>query len=554
MTALALPNALRPDPLEQQESMSLLRFIACGSVDHGKSTLIGRLLYETGALFEDQRVALDRDSRRYSSEGEELDFSLLLDGLAAEREQKITIDVAYRFFASARRKFIVADTPGHEQYTRNMASGASTANVALLLVSASEGLTRQTRRHALIVSMLGVRRFVIVVNKMDLIGWSQSQFQALEAEVRLLARDICVDEVVVIPVAARSGDNVVIRSKRMDWYQGPTLLEHLEQVETGRRSAVSALRMPIQWVNRPNSDFRGYCGLIAGGDVWPGREVRILPSRKTTRIERVVTADGDLPYAVAGQSVTLTFADEVDASRGDVIVDVAQPSQVADRIFARFVWFDDAPLIPDRPYLLKLATATVNATVEPELHVIEPDNFRPAPADRLNNNDIGTGFVQLDRPVSVDCYVDNAVTGSFILIDPETCSTVGIGMVEAERHAEDRRNSRRWTFRKVISAGESHTRSLAKAVSWRATGSLDTFIVAMVVTGNANVAGSVALAEILTKTLIYYLHERLWTLVTWGRLGGSMTRGKYRQPTVTRTERLIALFLHFGRFWRTGKA
>jgi sulfate adenylyltransferase large subunit len=517
MTALSLPKTFGPDLLEQQESKGLLRFIVCGSVDHGKSTLIGRLLYEAGVLFEDQLVTLDRDSHRHSAQGEERDFSLLLDGLAAEREQKITIDVAYRFFATARRKFIVADTPGHEQYTRNMATGASTADVALLLVSASEGVTRQTRRHALIVSMLGVRRFAVVVNKMDLIGWSQSRFKQLELEVLALATELAVDDIAVIPVAARGGDNIVTRSRHMDWYRGSTLLEHLEQVEAGRRFKFSAFRMPIQWVNRPNSDFRGYSGLIAGGEVCPGTTVLVLPSGRTTQIERIVTADGDLPYAVAGQSVTLTFADEIDASRGDVVAEVARPPQVADRIFARFVWFDDEPLVPDRSYVLKLAAATANARIECTLQVVDPDSFKPTPADCFRSNDIGTGFVQLDRLVAADRYADSAVTGSFILIDPESCNTVGIGMVEAMRPYENRsRPSRKATLKGVFRATESHGRSIAKAISWRATGSLDTFFLAVVITGSVHLAGSVALAEILTKTLIYYLHERVWGLIPWG--------------------------------------
>jgi sulfate adenylyltransferase large subunit len=538
MPALPLLKTLRPDLLEQHENTSLLRFIVCGSVDHGKSTLIGRLLYEAGVLFEDQLTALDQDSRRHDTEGVGRDFSLLLDGLAAEREQKITIDVAYRFFATARRKFIVADAPGHEQYTRNMATGASTADVALLLVSASEGLTRQTRRHALIASMLGVRRFVVVINKMDLIGWSQLKFRALETEAKLLAAEIGINEIVVVPVAARSGDNVVTRSGRMDWYSGATLLEYLEQVETGSRPGLAALRMPIQLVNRPNSNFRGYSGLIVGGEVRPGMDVRIVPFGNTTRIDRIVTPDGDLRCAIAGQSVTLTFADEIDASRGDVVVEAAAPFGVADRVSARFVWFDEEPLAPDRPYLLKLGAATVRAMIEPDLHVVDLDSFNAARAERLQGNEIGTGFVQLDRPVAVDRYVDNAATGSFILIDPESCNTVGIGMIEAV-HADQRDAGIKTTFREVIRATESHGRSIAKAISWRATGSLDTFLVAMLVTGNANIAGSVAVAEILTKMFIYYLHERAWALIPWGRSAASSARGissgRVIRPSPTQT-------------------
>ena len=359
-----------------QQSKTLLRFIVCGSVDHGKSTLIGRLLFEAGVLFEDQLDALERDTNHSRRQGGDLDFALLLDGLAAEREQNITIDVAYRFFATAWRKFIVADTPGHEQYTRNMATGASTADVALLLVSASEGITRQTRRHALIVSMLGVRQVVVAVNKMDLVGWSQSVLTALESEFRSFADGFDVDEIVFIPVAARSGDNVIRPSKHMSWYRGPTLLEHLERVHVGRRPHRSAFRMPIQWVNRPNSEFRGYCGLIANGELRPGAPVRLLPSGRHTQIQRIVTADGDLAHAVAGQCVTLTFSDDIDASRGEVVADLAEPATVTDRFSARLVWFDAESLEHSRRYILKLGTATANATIEPTLHAIDLSTFK----------------------------------------------------------------------------------------------------------------------------------------------------------------------------------
>jgi sulfate adenylyltransferase large subunit len=518
MTVLAPPRALQPDLLRQLESTSLLRFIVCGSVDHGKSTLIGRLLYGAGVLFDDQLDALDRDSRRHGTNGGERDFSLLLDGLAAEREQNITIDVAYRFFTTPRRKFIVADAPGHEQYTRNMATGASTADVALLLVSASEGVTRQTRRHAMIVSMLGVRRFVVVINKMDLVDWSRSRFSALEAEARALAGEVGIDQVVIIPVAARSGDNVVTCSHHMDWYRGPTLLEHLERVEAGRQSGSAVFRMPIQLVNRPNSDFRGYAGMVAGGEVRPGDSVRILPPGTTTQIERIVTQDGDLSIAIAGQSVTLTFTDTVDASRGNVIVGAVEPAQVANRVFARFVWFDDTPLTPDRRYLLKIATATVSARIEHGLEVVDLDTFRSSPAERLCSNDIGTGFVKFDRPIAVDRYADNAMTGSFILIDAESYDTVGIGMIEtADPAGTPAQSPEKWMRRRLVRLTETHRRSLAKAVSWRATGSLDTFLVALVITGNVHLAGGVALTEVLTKILIYYLHERVWALITWGK-------------------------------------
>jgi sulfate adenylyltransferase large subunit len=520
MTARPEPGAFAPEGfLDHQERKGLLRFIVCGSVDHGKSTLIGRLLYEAGLLFVDQLDALDHDSRHHGMLGEERDFSLVLDGLAAEREQRITIDVAYRFFSTARRKFIVADAPGHEQYTRNMATAASTADIALLLVSADTGLTRQTRRHALIVSTLGVRRFVIAVNKMDLVGWSRSKFCALKAEFRAFAKDIEVDDIVFIPVAARTGDNIIARPRHMTWYRGPTLLEHLEKLEVAPRGRPTAFRMPVQCVIRPDPNFRGYGGLIGGGSVRPGMPVQILPSGQRTHISRIVTADGDLALAIAGQAVTLTFMDEVDASRGDVIAEVGRPAPVTKRFAARLVWTGHDALIPGRAYLLKLAASTVYATIERPFLVVDLDTHRYAAADGIRTNDIASITVQLDRPLALDRYVSNKDTGSFILIDPETDDTVAMGIVEAT-HADGNRSvvlPKTTTFTDLIRATETHGRSLTKAVSWRAAGSLDTFVVAILITGSSRVAGSVALAEILTKTLIYYLHERAWAAIRWGK-------------------------------------
>jgi sulfate adenylyltransferase large subunit len=518
MTALPFHEACElDDALLQQERKSLLRFIVCGSVDHGKSTLIGRLLFEAGLLFVDQLDALDHDSRQHGTQGPERDFALVLDGLAAEREQKITIDVAYRFFTTPRRKFIVADTPGHEQYTRNMATGASTADVALLLVSAHEGLTRQTKRHALIVATLGVRHVLVAVNKMDLVGWSQSGFAALEADFRAFAKGLDIDEPVFVPVAARSGDNIITRSERMNWYRGPTLLEHLERVEV-ERPRRCAFRMPVQWVNRPTPDFRGYCGLIASGEICRGTPVQVLPSGQRTHIDRIVTADGDLAHAVAGQAVTLTFLDEIDASRGDVVAGVGRPAPVTNVLSARIVWIGMDAMVPGRGYLLKIAASTVNATIEPTLHVMDLDTRKSTPCDRLCTNQIGTAVVRLDRLVAVDRYVDVRGTGSFILIDSDSLDTVGIGIVEAVHPGDDRALARDTTkLINLIHSTETHVRSICKAVSWRATGSLDTFIVAVLITGSSKVAGSVALAEILTKTLLYYFHERMWALIPWGK-------------------------------------
>jgi sulfate adenylyltransferase large subunit len=532
-------NALSPPAaygfgsfLQQQERKSLLRFVACGSVDHGKSTLIGRLLYESKQVFDDQLDALAADSRKFGTQGEGLDFALLLDGLAAEREQNITIDVAYRFFATARRKFIVIDAPGHEQYTANMATGASVADVALVLVSADEGATRQTRRHVVILAMLGVRRVVLAVNKMDRVQWSRDAFGAVEADFRAWAKDVGVDEVVCIPLAAKSGDNVVSRSSHMPWYRGPTLLEHLEQTEPTRPAVQQPLRMPIQWVNRPDADFRGYSGLIAGGEAHVGMPVKILPSGRTSRIARIATFDGDLARAGAGRSVTLTLADQVDASRGDMVVGIERAPAVADRVAARVFWMNGEPLRPGRSYLFKLATTTVTATIEADVSTIDLDTRRPVGTDAIAQNAIGFCTLQLARPIAVERYDDCKETGSFILIDPESYDTVGMGCVEtafalprlavvatpaAASTAPSAPKPKQAAAGVLARWTETHARSLVKAVSWRATGSLDTFVVAWVVTGSPKLAGSVAVTEILTKILIYYFHERIWAWVPWGK-------------------------------------
>jgi sulfate adenylyltransferase subunit 1 len=350
-------------------------------------------------------------SRRHGTLGDERDYALILDGLACEREQNITIDVAYRFFTTARRKFIVIDAPGHEQYTRNMATGASTADLAVLLVSASEGLTRQTRRHALIVSTLAVRHLVVAVNKMDLVDWSESRFTAIAAEVRAVAGVLGLRDIAFIPVAGSSGDNVAHRSHRMSWYRGPALLEYLEEVQIPPPRQHSAFRMPVQWVNRPGPEFRGYCVLVASGQVYPGMAVQVLPSGQRTIIERIVTAGGDLPYASAGQAVTLVFADEIDASRGDVVAEVGPPAEVTNRLSARLVWIGADALVSGHTYLLKLAAATVRATIEPGLQVVDLDTYNCAPAQCLVANDIGAAIVGLDRCIAADRYRQHRSSG-----------------------------------------------------------------------------------------------------------------------------------------------
>src|SRR5260221_6168017 len=357
--------------LAEQQNNELLRFITCGSVDDGKSTLIGRLLFETQQVYDDQLAALEADSKRHGSQRDEMDCALLVEGLSAEREQGITIDVAYRYFASGRRKFIVADTPGHEQYTRNMVAGASTADLAVLLVDARKGVLTKTRRHSYLAKLVGIRRFVLAVNKMDLVDYDKGTFDAIAADYRAFAEMIGIDEWVAIPVSGLKGDNVVGRSPAMPWYDGPSVLHYLDTVALGAaEEAAKPLRMPVQWVNRPNQDFRGFAGQIASGSVAPGDEVCILPSGRLTRVERIVTADGDLDTAAAGQSVTLTFTDEVDCSRGDVIAAAADAPEAADRFEATVVWMDEAELLAGRGYWLKLATQTVTATVQhPTLEV-----------------------------------------------------------------------------------------------------------------------------------------------------------------------------------------
>ncbi len=464
-------------------------------------------------------------SRKFGTLGADLDYALLLDGLAAEREQNITIDLAHRFFTTARRKFIVIDAPGHEEYTANMATGASLADLAVVLVAADEGLTRQTRRHLAILSMLGLRHVVLAVNKMDRVGWSDTAFRAIEDSFCLLAKELGIPHVLCIPLAAKSGDNVVARSNHMPWYQGPALLEYLETIEPDRESQLRPFRMPVQWVNRPDSDFRGYSGSIVSGEARVGMTVQVHPAGRTTRIERIATFDGDLARAAAGRSVTLILADAIDASRGDVIADAQQPPVVATTIDARVLWMRDLPLSQSRNYLIKLGTRTETARVEQVRGVVDLDTRRLAQTQSIAQNEIGVCTLSFDRPIAFDRYGDCKEMGSFILIDPESYDTVGMGCVEksdVENISSPR--SRSWlpgrakaVKGKLTRWTETHARSLAKAVSWRATGSLDTFVVTFVITGNTKIAGSVAVTEILTKVLIYYGHERIWALVPWGK-------------------------------------
>ena len=409
---------------------TLLRFLTCGSVDDGKSTLIGRLLYDTKLILQDQMAVLEKDSRRFGTTGNDLDLALLVDGLEAEREQGITIDVAYRFFATDRRSFIVADTPGHEQYTRNMATGASTADLAILLVDARHGIMTQTRRHAFIADLLGVRHLVLAVNKIDLVGFGQERFEAVSAAFEAMASGFGFSTMRAIPISARYGDNVTAASDRLAWYRGPTLLAHLEQVEIGAVDHAAPFRMPVQWVNRPDADFRGFSGSVAGGTVRSGERIMVASSGRESVVARIVSMDGDLPQAVAGDAVTLVLADEIDISRGDVLAAPEARPEVSDQFAAHVVWMDEAPLLPGRSYLLKIGTRTVSASVSALKHKVDINSFEHLAAKELRLNEIGACNLSLAAPVAFDPYARNRTMGAFILIDRLSNHTAGAGMIE----------------------------------------------------------------------------------------------------------------------------
>ncbi|MFG1187579.1 sulfate adenylyltransferase subunit CysN [Xanthobacter aminoxidans] len=416
--------------LDVHEHKTMLRFITCGSVDDGKSTLIGRLLYDSKMIFEDQLAALEADSKKVGTQGQELDFALLVDGLAAEREQGITIDVAYRFFATEKRKFIVADTPGHEQYTRNMVTGASTADLAVILVDARKGVLTQTRRHSYLAHLIGIRNIVLAVNKMDLVGYSREVFEQIVADYRAFATSIGITDFVALPISGFKGDNITTLSPNTPWHSGPTLMAHLESVEIdAAHDAQKPFRMAVQWVNRPNLDFRGFAGLISSGTVKPGDAIRVLPSGKTSTVARIVTLDGDLAEAVAGQSVTLCLADEIDCSRGDVIAAAEAPVQAADQFEAVIVWMDEQPMLPGRPYWLKLGTQTVSATITEPKYQVNVNNMDHLAAKTLELNAIGSCNIATDRRIPFEPYGENRELGGFILIDKMTNATVGAGMI-----------------------------------------------------------------------------------------------------------------------------
>ncbi len=450
--------------LKQHEKKSLLRFITCGSVDDGKSTVIGRLLYESKMLFEDQLAAIENDSKKWGTQGGDIDFALLVDGLAAEREQGITIDVAYRFFSTDRRKFIVADTPGHEQYTRNMITGASTADVAVILIDARKGVLTQTRRHSYLVSLIGIRKVVLAINKMDLVDYSQKVFDKIDEEYREFAAQIGLADITSIPLSGLKGDNMLVASDNTPWYHGPTLMGFLETCEVDdTRLQKEPFRMPVQWVNRPNLDFRGFAGIVTSGTVKPGDRIVAQPSGKESKVARIVTFNGDLPVAVAGQSITLTLEDEIDISRGDVLSLAEAPAEVADQFEASLVWMTDEPMLPGRPYLMKIGTQTVTASITEPKYKINVNTMEHLAAKQLGVNEIGVVNLALDRQIAFDAYKANRDTGGFILINRMTNNTVGAGMLN---FALRRSHNLRMQHVDVDKALRSQLKSQRPAVLW----------------------------------------------------------------------------------------
>ncbi|MBO9748334.1 sulfate adenylyltransferase subunit CysN [Xanthomonas phaseoli pv. dieffenbachiae] len=468
-SALANPHSPLPNPgtigayLHQHESKPLLRFITCGSVDDGKSTLIGRLLYDSKRLFDDQLAALESDSRRHGTQGGGIDYALLMDGLAAEREQGITIDVAYRYFDTDRRKFIVADCPGHAQYTRNMATGASTADVAVVLVDARKGLLTQTRRHSYIVSLLGIRHVVLAVNKMDLVDYDAQVFADIAEGYAALAAQLGIDQVQCIPLSALAGENLSSASTRMPWYSGPYLLQHLDTVQLEPPDAASGLRLPVQWVNRPNAQFRGYAGTIAAGQVQVGDAVVVVPSGRRTQVASVRDANGEVSSARAGQAVTLTLRDEIDISRGDIIAAIDDPPEVADQFAAHLLWMDDAALLPGRPYWLKIGTRTVTVSISDIKHKVDVNTQERLAAKRLELNEVGYCNLALDEPIAFSPYARNRVLGGFILIDRQSNATVAAGTLE---FALRRAGNVHWQHLDVDRGARARIKGQAPRVLW----------------------------------------------------------------------------------------
>ncbi len=489
---------------------SLLHVLTCGSVDDGKSTLLGRLLFDSHAVLDDQLTALDRDSKRFGTHGEALDFALLVDGLSAEREQGITIDVAYRYFSTYHRAFIVADTPGHEQYTRNMATGASTAELAIILVDARKGILPQTRRHSYIVSMVGVRHVVLAVNKMDLVSFAEETFREIEAAYRRAVEGLGFTSIIAIPICARAGDNVVSVSTRTAWYSGPPLLGYLETVSVGDGPEASeGFRLPVQWVNRPNLDFRGYAGTIASGIARLGQPVAVMPGGQQSRIARIVTADGDLQTAMTGQAVTLTLADDIDVSRGDVILPAAEAFAARTRVCARVLWMAEGRLTTGTSLIVRLASATANARMAALTHAIDIHDFTPRPADGLAMNEIGLIDLVFDKPLVATDYAANRELGAFVLIDRMTNQTVALGVVEPDRDAVAMTPWHR-RMRRAVSEHVGGRRGIWQEAATRviAAGTLAGIVLAL--SGNELAAAAVAGAELVLCPALNGIARRAW--------------------------------------------
>ena len=450
--------------LKSHEEKSLLRFITCGSVDDGKSTLIGRMLYESQMLFDDQLSALKSDSKKIGTQGDEIDFALLVDGLAAEREQGITIDVAYRFFSTDKRKYIVADTPGHEEYTRNMATGASTADVAIILIDAKQGVLTQTRRHSFIVSMVGVKKVLLAVNKLDLVDYSEEVYRQIVSDYSDFAESaLNIDSITAIPISALLGDNVVERSEKTPWYTGETIMEYLENIEVRNQRKQASFRMPVQWVNRPNSNFRGFSGLIASGETKIGDKVRLHPGGKESSIASIVTWEGELQQASVGQSVTITLNDEIDVSRGDTIAVSTDPCAESDQFQSRILWMSDNPMIPGRQYIFKSNTQTTTLTLGKLKHRIDVNTLNHLPAKTLELNEIGVCNISLDKRIAFDPYDDNRTMGGFIVIDRLSNNTVGMGLID---FALRRSENIHWQKMDVSKESRAEQKSQAAKIIW----------------------------------------------------------------------------------------
>jgi bifunctional enzyme CysN/CysC len=467
MNAIAMEDTLDTKALVEylatHEKKDLLRFLTCGSVDDGKSTLIGRLLYDTKLIFEDQLASIEKDSKKHGTVGDDIDLALLVDGLQAEREQGITIDVAYRFFTTEKRKFIVADTPGHEQYTRNMATGASNSDLAVILIDARKGILTQTRRHSFIVSLLGIRHVVLAVNKIDLMDYSQDVFNAIVADYQAFAADFGFETLQAIPMSARYGDNVLGRGDKMPWYQGPTLVEHLETVEINQDQSAKPFRLQVQWVNRPNLNFRGFSGTISSGTVRPGDEVLVAQSGKSSKVKSIVTYDGDLPAAAAGQAITLTLEDEIDVSRGDVLSATDNRPEVSDQFQARLIWMSEQELIPGRTLLIKIGAKTVSASVTEIKHKTDVNTFADLAAKTLKLNEVALVNIALQEPVAFDPYADIHEMGAFIVIDRVSNLTLGAGMIE---HGLRRATNVHWQALDVNKATRAAAKNQKPVVLW----------------------------------------------------------------------------------------